>query len=185
MAQKIKRWRLKDDGLGFVTDRTLREDIKIVLGFSSYLVRNSAKAKRYQKRELRRVVILYVASVAEALCLFLIRKGGLSKKKIEYKYARTITIPGIVVPDKKALIIALQEKVPLSLIDMPFFDAINLLREERIVTVAFARRLHALREKRNSQHLYGRASNHVSATDVRRAFSILQSLFKIIREKSY
>lgn len=182
MARKVKKRKLKDDGLGFITDKTLREDVKIALGFSSYLIRNSAKAKRHHKRELRRVVILYVASVAEALCLFLIRRGGLSKEKIEYKYPHTITIPNIIVPDKKAIIVALQEKVSPSLTDVPLFDTINILRKGKMITVPFAKRLHTLREKRNSQHLYDRASKHISAIDVNQAFSVLQSLFRIIKK---
>ncbi|MDP3874974.1 MAG: hypothetical protein Q8Q22_00425 [bacterium] len=184
MVWKRKKQKQKDDRLGFITDGTLRADIKIALGFSSYLVRNSAKAKKHYRRELRRVVILYVASVVEALCLFLISRSSLSKEKMEYKNAHVIKIPDIVLlPKGKVLVVALQEKIPLSLTDTPFFDAINILRGGRIVTTAFAERLHTLREKRNSQHLYNRASKHISATDVNQAFSALQGLFRIIQKK--
>ncbi|MBI2048170.1 MAG: hypothetical protein HYT27_03445 [Parcubacteria group bacterium] len=184
MVRKIKKRKSRDDGLVSITDKRLREDIKIALAFSSYLVRSSAKAKGYYKRELRRVVILYVASVVEALCLFLIKQSGLSKEKTEYKNARAITMPGLTVQDGKVLVAALQVKTSLSLVETPLSDAINILRRGNVVTLAFEKRLHKLREKRNSQHLYGRASKQMSKADVTRAFVILQGLFNIIRRRS-
>ena len=134
MAPKRKKRNRKDDGFGFITDARLRGDIKIALGFSSYLIRLSAKAQKNYKRELRRVVILYTASVVEALCLFLIKQNNLSKEKLEYKYARTIVMPGVSLPKGNTQVVALQEKIPLFLTDIPFFDAINILRKEKILT---------------------------------------------------
>lgn len=184
MARKNRNRGPKYDGLGFITDKTLRADMKISLGFSSYLIRNSAKAtNQYNRRELHRVVILYVASVVEALCLFLLRQKGLSKEKIDYKCARAIKLPdGVVMPSGKVLVIALQEKTFLSLSDVPFVDAINTLQNEGVIVNAFAKKLHALRVKRNSQHLYGRTSSRISTTDVNRAFLVLQNLFKTIQK---
>ncbi len=182
MVLKRKR-ELKNDGLRFIADKTLRADIKIALGFASYLIRISAKAKGYHKRELRRVVILYVASVVEALCLFLLRQKGLSKEKIEYKHAQAIKLPsGVIVPSGKNLVIALQEKTNPPLPEIPFVDAINTLKNEGVVLNVLADKLHTLRVKRNSQHLYGRTSSRVSTIDVNHAFLVLQSLFKIIQK---
>ncbi len=182
MVLKRKR-ELKNDGLGFIADKTLRADIKIALGFASYLIRISAKAKYYHKRELRRVVILYVASVVEALCLFLLRQKGLSKERVDYKYAQAIKLPsGVIMPSGKNLVIALQEKTNPFLPEIPFFDAINTLQSEGVVLNTLADKLHALRKKRNSQHLYGRTLSRVSTTDVNRAFLVLQNLFKTIQK---
>lgn len=184
MAQKRKS-KIKDDGLKFITDKALREGIRIAIGFSSYLVSISDKAKNIKhKGELHRVVILYVASVVEALCLFLIEKSGLQKEKIEHKYINPIKIPDcILIPEEKFVVVALQEKITLSLTEIPFVEAIGMLKDGKIITSHFAQRLHKLREKRNSQHLYGRAFRHISAKDVNSAFSILQNIFNIMKNK--
>lgn len=186
VRRKSKKREHKEGWLGFIPDIVLRKDIRNALDFSVYLIDASAEAKsRVRKKELRRSALLYVASIVEALCLFVIKKENLLLEKVDLKSAQAITLPqGATMPQGMSLVIAFQEKTIQPLQKFPFNNAINLLQQSTLISSAFAKKIHELKERRNSQHLYGRTSGRqVPLAYTQHAFSVLTKLLRVIQKK--
>ncbi len=177
MARRRKR--RKDDDFGFISNKSLRSDIKDALGFAAWLIGASGKKiKKEHRRELHRAVVMYIASVVEALCLYLMDTHGLKIKETRYKSPLQIKLPADVsVPAGKTLALVWCEQSTPALPKTPFSDSINSLSNGRVVKQSFAAKLHWLRNKRNTQHLYARESKVVSKKDVTKAIEILSMLF--------
>src|SRR3989338_8736303 len=184
--RRAKRRRSENDGLSFITDRILREDIKTALEFFVYLTGESAKTKSRRKRkELYRTAILYVASATEALCLFLLARSGVKREKVDCKYQSEITLPPDVVVPRGKLVVALQERTPIPLEEMPFAQVIGTLAHEKLIPKQLAASLDALREARNTQHLYARRSHTVSEKMVSRAFATFRDMLNVIASHKF
>lgn len=168
--------------LAFISQKSLRSDIEDALSFAGWLISKKTK-KEIHKRELYRVVVLYVASVVEALCSYLLDENVLKIEETKYKSPTTIKLPDdISVPQGKILAVVWCNKKEICPPEVSFKDAINKLMSSSILSEKFSKKLHALREKRNSQHLYKRATKNVSTRDVNFSVKILSELLGIIRK---
>ena len=183
MAQERKRRKPGNDSFEFVVSKELKADITDALGFSAYLTIESLNAKEGTlKRELSRTNVLYVASVIEALCLFLLKEKKLSVDNVEYKQTRTISIPPEVSVSLGILVIALQVKETLQ--SIPFARAIQALKENKIITKLLFDDLDSVRKARNTQHLYARSSRDMSQKDVKNALITLRKLLRVIEQNA-
>jgi hypothetical protein len=164
----------------FIADKTLREDLEDALLFAMYLIDTAQKAteKRYHG-EFNRVIVLYIAAVVEALCLFLLEKSGTKKERTEYKDVVSIHNDRITI-DNGELIMAIKSKKRLELRDIPFVESISLLYGAGKINVHLKNRLSSLREKRNSQHLYSREKDQIFQKDVSESIKTLVMLQRII-----
>mgnify|MGYP001599166181 CR=1 FL=1 len=93
----------------FISDVSLRkkiiESIETISGL--YLVEKDSKYPKELTREVRRIIILYSASIIEALLLFLYKKSKYHIENIEYK--EVFQLPsGFQSENKSKLIIAKQ-----------------------------------------------------------------------------
>lgn len=166
----------KVDTFGFVLDKKLRADIEDVLNFSSYLVIAASRVSdRRYKEEFYRVIVLYVASIVEALCMYLIAHKKIPLEKLEYKSPQVVRIMGVQVEGGE-LVVAKRCPAALNTREIPFVEAIRLLKGKRIISSSLQKSLNSLRSKRNSQHLYGRRDDGITRKDVGFAFDALAKL---------
>jgi len=150
----------------FIHNKILREDLDDALLFATYLIDTAQQvAEEKYKEEFHRVIVLYIAAAVEALCLFLLEQYGVSKKKAEYKNITPVHIEGVVVKDGE-LVVAIKKKEPIDLKEIPFAESILLLCNAEKIDDTLKDKLNSLRQKRNSQHLYGRGKNRISQKDV-------------------
>ena len=185
MASKHKgKERAVSVDFSFIADKRLRGDGEDALDFSAYLISSADEAKepRY-KEEFYRATVLYVASVIEALCLFLVETKKLSREKIEYKYPQRLNVEGVSVSVGE-LVAAVKIKTPRNLQDLPFAEAIGILRRNNIVPEPLAKDLDSVRIARNTQHLYGRTDGVMSRKEIQAAFDALSNLLGQIHKVS-
>ena len=81
--------------LSFISDLSLRKKIIDAIETISglYLFEQDAKYALGLKKEIRRVLILYSASIIEAVLLYLYNKGKFSLSKIDYSDVRVLPNP--------------------------------------------------------------------------------------------
>ena len=181
MAKSRKRHNEYRD-FAFISQKSLRSDIEDALGFAAWLITKKTKNKIH-KRELYRVVVLYIASVVEALCSYLLDENNLKIEETKYKSPTTVKLPDDVsVPQGKILAVVWCNKKEICPPKISFKDSINKLMSSGILSEKFAKKLHVLRDKRNSQHLYKRSTKNVSTRDVNFSVKILSELLDIIRK---
>ncbi|KKU49844.1 MAG: hypothetical protein UX71_C0005G0057 [Parcubacteria group bacterium GW2011_GWA1_47_10] len=175
-----KRVLLSKHPFSKIKNKRLRTDLYDALYFIAYLIEgiDRAKEKRY-KEEFLRVIILYIASVVEALCLFLVESNSLILKKEECSHIRQISMPGVSV-ETGQLVIAIQKDKDIKIRDLPFAEAIKVLSKNRKISDTLYEKLNTLRTTRNTQHLYSRKNSSVSNDDVKNAYSSLDLLLKQI-----
>jgi len=184
MPARRKRRNREDEYLRFISDKSLRSDIEDALGFATWLIGSVRKnIKKEYKREVYRVVILYVASAVEALCLYMMHTHGLKNEETKYDSPSHVKLPaGVSVPSGKKLALVWCEKTIPSLPATPFKNSINSLSNGSIIRKPFADDLHWLREKRNTQHLYARKSKRVLKKDVTKSVNVLLRLFEYMQD---
>jgi len=166
----------------FIADKTLRDDLEDALLFALYLIDTAQKAteKRY-RGEFNRVIVLYIAAIVEALCIFLLEKSEVKKERIEYKDVVSIHNNRIIV-DNGELAVAIRSRKQLKLKDIPFAESISLLCGAGKINNRLKGRLNLLREKRNSQHLYNRERVRISRKDVSESIKTLAILQRHIEK---
>ena len=177
MVQEQKRKGLVSDPFVFISDHRLKADILDALDFSAYLtVTLSGAREGLFKRELRRTNVLYIASVIEAVCLFLLEKKKVLVEKVEYKYVCPLKTPPEVSISSGILVFALQVRGTFPFQNTAFAQAIQTLKAKKIIAVSLAEDLDYIREARNTQHLYRRSSKHISQGDVESALATLKKI---------
>ena len=165
----------------FIQNKILRNDIEDALLFVAYLVDTSADIRENKYREeFQRVIILYIASVVEAVCLFLVEKHKLKTEKSDIKNIISVSIKDVKV-DNGDLIIAIRKKKDCNIKEIPFAETIILLSNANLINNNIKKNLDTLRLKRNSQHLYGRGKNRISKKDVEQSLKTLSSLLSNIK----
>lgn len=183
MAKRRKRsQRILPVDFSFISDARLRRDVEDALEFSVYLIRaaDNTSESRYQE-EFYRATVLYVASVIEALCLFFIKIKKLSKHKTEYKYPQKIDVKNVKVSFGGELVVALKSRSARSLQEIPFAEAIDVLKQSGTISEVLAGDLDAVRTARNTQHLYGRTRRGMSRKEIQASFTALTNLLNRIR----
>lgn len=167
----------------FISKKRLRNDIVDAVLFTAYLLEAADKtsAKRY-KEEFYRATVLYVASVVEALCLFLVDLKKISPEKIEYRHIQTINVP-VVSTASGDLVIGIKDKVPFRLREIPFVEANRCLAYEKVISKKLSLAIGQVRQARNTQHLYGRTTARMSHKEIANAFEALSGLLETIRKE--
>ena len=186
MARQRRKSKSKPQLFRFLADEKIRQGVSTATKFAAYLHdMASDSTPRFQANELRRCTVLYVASATEALCLFLLACSGAKREKVDCKYQSEITLPPDVVVPRGKLVVALQERTPIPLEEMPFAQVIGTLAHEKLIPKQLAASLDALREARNTQHLYARRSHAVSEKTVSMAFATFRDMLNVIASNTF
>lgn len=164
-----------------IADNKLRQDVDDALLFIVYLIDASIKvSEKRHKEEFYRVIILYIASVIEAICLYIIETKNITFTKIECKHIQQLPqLPDVTVTSGK-LVIAIQKEKNVQMKDMPFKESIDLLNTNKVISDELSKKLHLLRETRNTHHLYRRRVSSLTIKDITKAASCLKQVFNQI-----
>lgn len=168
--------------LDFIKDEELHKTIEDSIEYIYVLFeqsKNNAQKELYLE-ETRRVIILYVVSVIEAILLYFYKARG---EKIEYpEYKFIHTLPLEYEHHKKAglpVIIAVQEKVEKQEHQIGLHDLVVFLGDKKLMQDKTADAILELNDVRNTFHLNKpRAKN----CDVKRVESALQLLVHTIEK---
>ena len=145
----------------------------------------------YQKRAevesvLRKTIIIYTASIIEALLLWKLKKeigGGKVELKNEYTYKKVVSIPVRTEKDTELLVV---EKVceKREIDKMDFVRRIDVCEKYAIIKgKELLKKLHTVRNIRNEIHIGGLAvaEKKYSLKEVRFVFDTLEQVIKSIK----
>ena len=174
---------LNGQTFSFITDVALREDLEDALLFVAYLIDLAQQvAEERYREEIHRVIVLCLAAVVEALCLFVLEHKQIPLEREEYKNILPVSLPGVSVAQGE-LILAVRKRKSSNIADVPFVQSIDLLSKHKIISPSLKRQLTTLRGHRNSQHLYGRGRNRISREDVASALRALELFQQNVAKK--
>ncbi len=143
------------EDLSFIEDAILRDNIEssiryIYLLFSRSLSENDADFKT----ETHRVIVLYVASVVEAILLYVYRERGQPQEIVEYKHPTQLSgeffhkaLPG------KKVVVAVQVSRAAGEREMMLDKLITFFQEKKLMKKVFAEKIVAAKDIRNTFHL--------------------------------
>ncbi len=153
----------------FISDVSLRkkiiESIETISGL--YLVEQDAKYPKELTKEIRRIIVLYSASILEALLLFLYKKNKYCLENIKYQDVHQL--PSKFQPDTNSqLIIARQVKTIRSEREIMLDILLKLFLEKKIISESLAKKIKKAKDVRNTFHLsksrLGLQSSHRTIT---------------------
>lgn len=138
----------------FITDVSLRKKIVDSIEMISllYLIEKEGKIPEAFSKESRRIIILYAASIIEALLLYLYKKGDFSLKKTDYK--EVSAFPRNFQNDVSfTFVYAKQVKTRLRDQDLMLDVLVKVFEEKNIIDSRLAAQIVKLKDVRNTFHL--------------------------------
>lgn len=138
----------------FISDVSLRkkiiESIETISGL--YLVEKDSKYPKELTREVRRIIILYSASIIEALLLFLYKKNKYRMENIEYK--DVLQLPSKFQSESNSkLIIAKQVQTVKNERELMLDVLLKLFSEKKIISEILEEKIKRAKDVRNTFHL--------------------------------
>ncbi|MEK7502305.1 MAG: hypothetical protein AAB609_02160 [Patescibacteria group bacterium] len=140
--------------LSFISDLSLRKKIIDAIETISglYLFEQDAKYALGLKKEIRRVLILYSASIIEAVLLYLYNKGKFSLSKIDYSDVRVLPNPYQFDQSFK-LVIAKQIEIPKKDRELMLDVLLKFFSEKKIISKELEKNIKKVKDFRNTFHL--------------------------------
>lgn len=140
--------------LSFISDLSLRRKIIDAIETISglYLFEQDAKYALGLKKEIRRVLILYSASIIEAVLLYLYKKGKFSISKIDYSDVRILPNPYQFNQSFK-LVIAKQIEIPKSDHELMLDVLLKYFSDKIIISRDLEKNIKKAKDFRNTFHL--------------------------------
>jgi len=155
MPQKRPSKKIKQpSNFSFITDTSVRNKIKDSLEVATllYLQERSGKFFIGVSKEIRRIIILYEASIIEAVLLFLFKKRNFSLPKVEYKNPNKLA--NIYQIDKKFdVVIAQQIQTKKSDNELMLDVLVNFFRRQKVISSNLSQKIRNTKNVRNTFHL--------------------------------
>lgn len=146
---------MEADDLLFISDIYLRKKIVNAIGTISglYLVERDEKYPPELSKEIRRTIVLYAASIIEALLLFLYKKCG--KQQFKVNYNNVYSLPSsLQISTQYKLIVAKQVKIPKEERELTLDVLLKFYtNEEKIISKELAAKIEKAKDIRNTFHL--------------------------------
>jgi len=161
--------------MDFIDDEDLRHKADNALKYATYLMLSHYKNSNENfKEETCRVIVLYIASILEAVLLYLYSKQGKKIEKIEYK---EITILKPVFQNKEnggETVLAIKTKKVISENNIGIHELIKHFEKNKIITKAETGvGLNEINEMRNTHHLSKDRNQKCTIIDVEKALEML------------
>ena len=164
------------DSFDFISDQKVKNNIINSIGFSSTLWLLTERIPEANREESYRTIILYTASIIEALLLYYLSKKNLFLE--EEKFTHTAPLGSNFQNNLGEVVVAIRkmEKRPIP----DFSKAIDFL--EKVLGKSLSKSLHKIRETKNTFHLL-KSRKTIKENDVEQANDILLKLVKKIKTK--
>lgn len=162
------------DGFDFISNKKLRNNIINSIEFSSILWLLSEKIPEKNREESYRTIILYTASIIEALLLYYF-----SEKKLfleEEKFTHVALLGSQFQNNLGEVVVAIRKKDKR--FDPSFYDCIKLL--EKTLGKSLYKSINKIRETRNTLHLL-KTRYKIKEEDVKYANGTLLKLIQKIK----
>lgn len=166
---------MKDDSFDFIKDATLRRKILNAIDFSSTLWLLVEKMPEKNREELYRTMMLYAASVIEAILNYYISQAGIIFE--EEKYTNPYILPNVFQNSKDQVVLAIKKKTQR--VEPDFVKMIE--RSEAFLGKTLSRRIDHIRETRNTYHLL-KVRKKITEQDVKKANEVLLLLVKKVQK---
>lgn len=140
----------------FIVDRELRRNIVSSVRFLAVLQAVAQQAEQDYRPEYYRTIIVYAASIVEALLYYAAQSTNAEILIEEYKYAQEISVGGHVQmkePVGSVLIAAIRVKRPRKTAELTFSELIKFFEQEKFLSSSLANRIKRLHDIRNTFHL--------------------------------
>lgn len=160
---------VKTNDLLFISNSSVRKNIIDSIETVSflYLVEKDKKYSGALGKEIRRIIILYSASIAEALLLYLYKTKNFSLTKTVY--SDVSPLPDQFQLDKKArIVIAKQVKSEKNDRELMLDSLLNFFTDKKIIPSALVKKIEYAKNIRNTFHLSkSRSGIKIGATNVK------------------
>jgi len=168
--------------LEFIKDKELRATIEnsIEYIYALFEQSNNSEQKELYREETYRVIILYVISAIEAVCLYLYKERGEKMECLEYKFVKTL--PREFSHNKKSgslVVVAVQEKIEKKEHQIGLYDLIIFFRNKGLILEKTANDILELNDVRNTFHL---SKPRNKSCDLKRVESALKLLVHTIKK---
>lgn len=164
------------ESFDFISDQNVRSNIIDSIDFSSALQLISEKIPQENREESYRTIILYAASIIEALLLYYLSEKNLFLS--EDKFIHISILPNQFQNDLGEIVVAIRKTVKRN--DADFSKVIDFL--EKMLGKNLAKNIHKIRETRNTFHLL-KTRTKIQEKDVEHANATLLKLVKKIQIK--
>lgn len=140
--------------LDFITDTTIRNKIEEAIETNSflYLMERDHKFDAGTSKEIRRIIILYSASIIEAILLFLYKKKKFSSQKTYYSEIHTLPTK-YQQNNESRIVIATQIKKQREERELMLDVLVDFFFDEKIINKVLKSKIDKARDIRNTFHL--------------------------------
>lgn len=149
-----KQSKVSANDLLFISDVPLRKKIIDAIETISglYLVEQDTKYPTALTKEIRRVIVLYAASIIETLLLYLYGKEKISELKIEYKEVHTLPTQFQLEPNAK-FVIAKQTETPKLERELMLDTLLKIFSQRKVISKDLEAKIKKAKDIRNTFHL--------------------------------
>lgn len=166
--------------LNFISDRSLQKTIESAIEYIVSLLTLTEEDGRNSLfiEETYRVIILYVASIIEAIFLHCFKEKGHSILYTEYKHVKKLPGAFHYLNDNGSVIIAVENSVPKLEHQLGLHELVRFFKERKSIKPETALKILEINDIRNTVHL---SKTRTKACDIDRvefAFKILVHIIK-------
>lgn len=168
--------------LGFVSDVTLRRKLVEAIETTSelYLVQQDPNYSALAK-EIRRIIVLYCASIIEAVLLYLYKKYGYKLTKLEYRDIQTLT-QRYQLDSNCKFVIASQVNVPRHERELMLDLLLKLFIDENIIPKQLGEKIEKVKAIRNTFHLAkSRSGMSIGQPGIKASFDAVYETIVVVR----
>lgn len=167
---------MDQDSFDFISNQKVKSNIINSIDFSSTLWLLSEKIPEKNREESYRTIILYTASIIEALLLYYFSEKKLSFE--EEKFTHVARLGSQFQNNLGEVVVAIRKSEERK--DPDFFNCINYL--EKTLGKNLSKSIHKIRDTRNTFHLL-KTRKKIKENDIKYANEILLKLVKKIQTK--
>ena len=169
---------MNEDELDFITDNTLRKTIEDSIEYVYVLTEESKKKEdrsALYKEETYRVIILYIASIIEAILLYLYKRQSDKITYTYYKFINPLHEDYQHASDRESpVIIAVQKTVEKVEHQIGMFELVSFFKEKKFMKEETAEEILKINNLRNTLHLNKpREGNACDITQVEASLKLL------------
>lgn len=168
--------------LGFISDVTLRRKLVEAIETTSelYLVQQDPIYSALAK-EIRRIIVLYCASIIEAVLLYLYKKDNFKLTKPEYKDVQTLS-QRYQLDSNSTFVIASQVNVPRHERELMLDMLLKLFIEENIIPKQLGDKIEKAKSIRNTFHLAkSRSGMNIGQSRIKTSFDAVYETIIVVR----
>lgn len=166
--------------LDFISDAGLRKTIKEAIEYIVALlgIPLTSEMSSLYIEETHRVIILYVASIIEAIFLHCFKEKKQVLHYLDYKFISTLPSEYNYVGQQGLVVVALQKQVPRLDHQLGLHDLVNFFKDKKLIKSETAADILEINNIRNTVHLSKPRTKRCDIDKVEFAFNTLVHIIK-------